>query len=146
MNGLLGLPTGFARMIQSTQKPTDPAFVQLRDFTQKKNRSLQVLTLACTINSVAFIMFGFVGMVSTPLFLLALPLGYFAYNMYKISLNAEDIIENVKKYRAAQKPVNNLYKVEEKVVRELLIKDTFHFEPFVGVIVGEFVRPREAMA
>lgn len=145
MSSILGLPTGFARLIQSTQRPTDPAYIQVKEGTQKKNLSLQVLTLACTINSVAFIIFGFVGMVGTPLFLLALPLGYFAYNMYKVSINAEDIIDNTRSYRSTQRPVNNLYKVEERPLRARLLKDTFHFESFVEVMVRELARPREIM-
>ena len=142
MSNILGLPTGFARLIQSTQKPTDPAYILVKEGTQKRNLSLQVLTLSCTINSVAFIIFGFVGMVGTPLFLLALPLGYFAYNMYKVSLNAEDIIDNPQLYRSAKK-ANNLYRVEERPLRERLLRDTFHFESFVEVMVRELVRPRE---
>ncbi|MBA3816436.1 MAG: hypothetical protein H0X29_07950 [Parachlamydiaceae bacterium] len=90
--------------IESIHENIDPSYLKDKDQAKK---NLKQIGLTSTATLVTSIVFGILGIsltasgaaIGLPLILVSLPIGYLSFNVYNVSKNINDILDNPKDYQ-----------------------------------------------
>ncbi|HEV8052651.1 MAG TPA: hypothetical protein VGP47_09155 [Parachlamydiaceae bacterium] len=130
---------------ESIHENIDPAYRKQKKEVKEGLQKVGLMSTAALATSVALATLGIcclaiggaAAFVSIPMFFVSLPLGYLAYNAYRISENLNQIIENPKKYQVSFGLVNAFDKHQVKIK---LKENTFGFGWVIDAVMDHYAK------
>ena len=121
----------------------DPAYLKFKSQTKKDLEIVGMLATAALVASVVVGIAGFAlasagglaAVVGAPVILVSLPVGYLAYNIYRITDNLAEIIDNPKKYDNSLGMDLGHHKLKRQ-----LKQGTIGFDWIVNFVVSEMAK------
>ena len=102
--------------------------------TMAASIALGILGITCAATG------GLAAVVGVPLILVSLPLGYLAYNGYRIAENLNDIVANPKKYQVSFGLEGAL---DKDKVKEKLKENTFGFSWIISAVIDQLSKNKK---
>ena len=118
--------------IENVHENIDPSYLKEKREIKKNLQQVGLISTAASIASLAVGIFGLAltvsgglgAIIGLPLILVSLPLGYLAFNTYKLSENMKDIIDNPKEY---QRFFGLVPTFDKQKIKKKLEEETFCF-------------------